>query len=92
MVLGIRDIFWDGSINTLSVVLECILYTAKNADKVISGSNKGENSATRNVLGTKNLGDILSERESIAHDMQVRRSADHPQVFHHSDPFLFVLS
>merc|ERR1719382_1179355 len=25
----------------------------------------------RNVLGTKNLGDILSERESIAHDMQV---------------------
>ena len=26
----------------------------------------------RNVLGTKNLGDILSERESIAHDMQVR--------------------
>ena len=26
---------------------------------------------SRNVLGTKNLGDILSERESIAHDMQV---------------------
>ena len=25
----------------------------------------------RNVLGTKNLGDILSDRESIAHDMQV---------------------
>ena len=25
----------------------------------------------RNVLGTKNLGDILSERESIAKDMQV---------------------
>jgi erythrocyte band 7 integral membrane protein len=25
----------------------------------------------RNVLGTKNLGDILSERESIAHDMQI---------------------
>ena len=24
----------------------------------------------RNVLGTKNLGDILSERESIAHEMQ----------------------
>ena len=27
----------------------------------------------RNVLGTKNLGDILSERESIAKDMQVKK-------------------
>ena len=26
----------------------------------------------RNVLGTKNLGDVLSERESIANEMQVR--------------------
>ena len=26
----------------------------------------------RNVLGTKNLGDILSDREAIANDMQVR--------------------
>ena len=26
----------------------------------------------RNVLGTRNLGDILSERESIAQEMQVR--------------------
>ena len=25
----------------------------------------------RNVLGTRNLGDILSERESIAQEMQV---------------------
>ena len=25
----------------------------------------------RNVLGTRNLGDFLSERESIAHEMQV---------------------
>ena len=25
----------------------------------------------RNVLGTKNLGDVLSERESIANEMQV---------------------
>ena len=28
----------------------------------------------RNVLGTKNLGDILSERESIASEMQVKCS------------------
>ena len=26
----------------------------------------------RNVLGTRNLGDILSERESIAQEMQVK--------------------
>ena len=26
----------------------------------------------RNVLGTRNLGDILSDRESIAQEMQVR--------------------
>ena len=26
----------------------------------------------RNVLGTKNLGDVLSERESIANEMQVK--------------------
>ena len=30
----------------------------------------------RNVLGTKNLGDILSERESIAKDMQVEINDD----------------
>ena len=30
-----------------------------------------ETFGTRNVLGTKNLRDILSERESIAQDMQV---------------------
>ena len=28
----------------------------------------------RNVLGTKNLGDILSDREAIANDMQVSMS------------------
>ena len=33
----------------------------------------------RNVLGTKNLGDILSERESIAQDMQVTSSPG-PQI------------
>ena len=27
----------------------------------------------RNILGTKTLADILAERESIAHDMQVRK-------------------
>ena len=27
----------------------------------------------RNVLGTRNLGDILSDRESIAQEMQVTR-------------------
>ena len=36
----------------------------------------------RNVLGTKNLGDILSDREAIANDMQVdiirSRDSRHP--------------
>ncbi len=34
--------------------------------------DKWSASVDRNVLGTKNLGDILSERESIALEMQVR--------------------
>ena len=28
----------------------------------------------RNVLGTRNLGDILSERESIAQEMEVKKT------------------
>ena len=31
----------------------------------------------RNVLGTRNLGDILSERESIAQEMQASLRAHH---------------
>ena len=30
----------------------------------------------RNVLGTRNLGEILSERESIAQEMQVTQKVD----------------
>ena len=37
----------------------------------MSESHRNVVQQSRNVLGTKNLGDILSERESIAHDMQV---------------------
>ena len=37
----------------------------------LSESHRNVVQPSRNVLGTKNLGDILSERESIAHDMQV---------------------
>ena len=29
----------------------------------------------RNVLGTRNLGDILADREAIAHEMQVSKMA-----------------
>ena len=31
----------------------------------------------RNVLGTRNLGEILSERESIAQEMQVTQKVDY---------------
>lgn len=31
----------------------------------------------RNVLGTKNLAELLSDREGIAHSMQVRRPGNH---------------
>ena len=35
----------------------------------------------RNVLGTKNLGDILSDRESIAQEMQVLHRQHDRQFF-----------
>ena len=39
----------------------------------------------RNVLGTKNLGDILSEREAIAHEMKVQsvNNLFEPSILYH---------
>ena len=55
-------------------------YKVKDASSVIanvddySGSAKLLAATTlRNVLGTRNLGDILSERESIAQEMEVKK-------------------
>ena len=55
-------------------------YKVKDASSAIanvddySGSAKLLAATTlRNVLGTRNLGDILSERESIAQEMEVKQ-------------------
>ena len=55
-------------------------YKVKDASSAIanvddySGSAKLLAATTlRNVLGTRNLGDILSERESIAQEMEVKK-------------------
>ena len=49
-------------INTISILYE--KKTPKHSARLLAATT------LRNVLGTKNLGDILSERESIAHEMQ----------------------
>ena len=43
-----------------------------NVDDYSSSARLLAATTLRNVLGTRNLGDILSERESIAQEMQVR--------------------
>ena len=42
-----------------------------NVDDYASSAKLLAATTLRNILGTKTLADILSERESIAHDMQV---------------------
>ena len=42
-----------------------------NVDDYSGSSRLLAATTLRNVLGTKNLGDILSEREAIAHEMKV---------------------
>lgn len=58
-----------------------VYYRVQNATLAVANITNAD-SATRllaqttlrNVLGTKNLSQILSDREEIAHNMQVRRS------------------
>ena len=45
-----------------------------NVDDYASSAKLLAATTLRNILGTKTLADILSERESIAHDMQVRNA------------------
>ena len=42
-----------------------------NVDDYASSAKLLAATTLRNILGTKTLADILAERESIAHDMQV---------------------
>lgn len=59
-----------------------VYYRVQNATLAVANITNAD-SATRllaqttlrNVLGTKNLSQILSDREEIAHNMQVRRAA-----------------
>ena len=64
--------------DSVTVFVNAILYyKVKNATHAVANVDDYSGSARllaattlRNVLGTKNLGDILSERESIANEMQ----------------------
>ena len=56
-------------------------YKVKDATSAVANVDDYSESAKllaattlRNVLGTRNLGDILSERESIAQEMEVKQS------------------
>ena len=53
-------------------VKDAILAVA-NVDDYASSAKLLAATTLRNILGTKTLADILSERESIAHDMQVEK-------------------
>ena len=64
--------------DSVTVFVNAIMYyKVRDATSAIANVDDYSGSARllaattlRNVLGTKNLGDILSERESIAHEMQ----------------------
>ena len=47
------------------------IHAVANVDNYGESSRLLAATTLRNVLGTRNLGDILSERESIAQEMQV---------------------
>ena len=48
-----------------------------NVDDYAESAKLIASTTLRNVLGTRNLGDILSERESIAQEMQASLRAHH---------------
>ena len=47
------------------------IHAVTNVDDYSGSARLLAATTLRNVLGTKNLGDVLSERESIANEMQV---------------------
>ena len=69
----------------MTVFVNAIMYyKVKNATSAVANVDDYSGSAQllaattlRNVLGTRNLGDILSERESIASEMQVGKVLVH---------------
>ena len=69
--------------DSVTVFVNAIMYykvkdpisAVTNVDDYSSSARLLAATTLRNVLGTRNLGDILSERESIAQEMQVRERA-----------------
>ena len=65
--------------DSVTVFVNAIMYykvkdatlAVANVDDYASSAKLLAATTLRNVLGTKSLGDILSERETIAHDMQI---------------------
>ena len=65
--------------DSVTVFVNAIMYyKVKDATSAVANVDDYSGSAQllaattlRNVLGTRNLGDILSDREAIAHEMQV---------------------
>merc|ERR1711949_90169 len=65
--------------DSVTVFVNAIMYykvrdatsAVANVDDYASSAKLLAATTLRNILGTKTLADILSERESIAHDMQV---------------------
>ena len=68
--------------DSVTVAVDAVVYyRVQNATMSITNVEDANRSTRllaattlRNVLGTKNLAEILSERESISHLMQVRRA------------------
>ena len=78
MTTSLHELFQILTKESVTVFVNTIMYyKVANATKAISNVDDYSGSARllaattlRNVLGTKSLGDILSERESIASEMQ----------------------
>ena len=78
MTTSLHELFQILTKDSVTVFVNAIMYyKVANATKAISNVDDYSGSARllaattlRNVLGTKSLGDILSERESIASEMQ----------------------
>ena len=62
----LRNLIWISSTQVKDAISAVI-----NVDDYGASARLLAATTLRNVLGTKNLGDILSDREAIANDMQV---------------------
>lgn len=69
--------------DSVTIAVDAVVYfrinnptiSVTNVSNVSSSTQLLAQTILRNVLGTKNLSEILSDRESISHSMQVRAVA-----------------